>query len=91
MVVLLFLIHPNLAKVFFQSFNCIDVDGVNRLKDNIEMVCYEGTHLVYLLVVVVPAIFIWVIGIPLASLIMLIRNKSKIRKLNQLSELSKGE
>jgi hypothetical protein len=35
LVVLLFLIHPNIANIMFLSFNCLEVDGVFRLKENI--------------------------------------------------------
>lgn len=88
MVVLLFLVHPTIAKILFQAFNCIDIDGVNRLKSNISMVCYQDTHLVYILVVVIPGIFIWVIGIPLAALVMLLRNKHRIMRLSTFEELT---
>lgn len=32
LVVLLFLVHPNIVKSVFLSFNCLDVDGEQRLK-----------------------------------------------------------
>jgi hypothetical protein len=35
LIILFFLIHPDMSKNFLQSFNCIDVDSVFRLKLNI--------------------------------------------------------
>jgi hypothetical protein len=35
LVVLLFLVHPNIAKIMFLSFNCLDVDGIFRLREDI--------------------------------------------------------
>jgi hypothetical protein len=89
MVVLLFLIHPNIAKALFSAFNCMDVDGENRLKDNVEMICYEGRHLLYLLLIIIPSLIIWVFGIPLAALVLLVRNKQIILSLDSNLELSK--
>eukprot|EP00347_Sterkiella_histriomuscorum_P022241 403331176 len=91
MVILLFLVHPTIAKILFQAFNCIEVDGINRLKSNIDMVCYKDQHMIYLFVVVIPGIIIWVIGIPLASLVMLLRNREKIMRVGKYDELSQSD
>jgi len=40
LIVVLFLVHPNIAKSMFLAFNCIEVDGVYRMKENIKNVCY---------------------------------------------------
>ena len=40
LVVLLFLVHPNITKAMFLSFNCIDIDGVQRLRMYVESICY---------------------------------------------------
>ncbi|CDW88760.1 UNKNOWN [Stylonychia lemnae] len=43
-VLLLFLVHPNIVKSVFNSFNCIDIDGDSRLKNDLEILCYSGQH-----------------------------------------------
>lgn len=83
LVVLLFLVHPNIAKTMFLAFNCIDVDGQYRLKENISTVCYEGQHKFFLFIVVVPSILVWAIGIPLFALALLIRNKRVMLLMNK--------
>lgn len=40
LIVVLFLVHPNIAKTMFLAFNCIEIDGVYRMKENVETVCY---------------------------------------------------
>ena len=91
MVVLLFLIHPNIAKALFSAFNCMEIEGEHRLKDNVDMICYEGKHLLYLLLIIIPSLIIWVFGIPLAALILLIKNKAIILQLDNFIETSKVE
>lgn len=41
--------------------------------------------------VILPAIIIWVLGIPLAAFIMLMRNKKKILKISRFDEISKAD
>jgi hypothetical protein len=40
LIVVLFVIHPDIAKVMFSTFNCMEIDGVYHLKDNVRSVCY---------------------------------------------------
>ena len=40
LIVVLFLVHPNIAKAMFLAFNCIEVDGLFRMKENIKNICY---------------------------------------------------
>ena len=47
--------------------------------------------MIYLFVVVIPGIIIWVIGIPLASLVMLLRNREKIMRVGKYDELSQSD
>lgn len=75
LVVLLFLVHPSIAKNMFLAFNCLEVDGVLRLREDISSICYEGTHYTYMMIVVIPSIIIWALGIPLFALTLLIKNK----------------
>lgn len=34
-VILLFLVHPNIVNFVFNVFNCIDIDGENRVKNDL--------------------------------------------------------
>lgn len=77
-VILLFMVHSDITKKMFASFNCYSVDGVLRLRDNLDTICYKGTHLTIMLIVTLPSLIIWVIGIPLFALILLFSNKKKI-------------
>ncbi|CDW73676.1 UNKNOWN [Stylonychia lemnae] len=90
-IVVMFLIHPSIARILFSAFNCIEVDGVKRLKDDLEMQCYAGKHIVYIITIILPALIIWVAGVPLIALIMMNRQKRAIMYLNKLKELTKAD
>jgi hypothetical protein len=62
----------------FLSFNCLQVDDVFRLKLNISSVCYEGQHKYFMLLIIIPSIIVWVVGIPLFAIFLLVRNKKFI-------------
>jgi glycerol-3-phosphate acyltransferase PlsY len=40
MIVILFLVHPDIADIMFSSFNCVKVDDKYRMTENIRSVCY---------------------------------------------------
>jgi hypothetical protein len=74
-VVLLFLIHPNISSAMFSAFNCIELDGTYYLRGDVNSECYKGNHLFFIYVVIVPSIVVWIIGIPLFALLCLYTNK----------------
>jgi hypothetical protein len=83
LIVVLFLVHPNIAQSMFLAFNCIEVDGVFRMKENIKNICYQGEHLKYISVLVFPAVGLWVFGIPLLAFFVLLKNKETILLMNK--------
>jgi hypothetical protein len=40
MIVILFIVHPDIADIMFSSFNCVKVDDKYRMTQNIRSVCY---------------------------------------------------
>ena len=83
LVVLLFLVHPNIVQSVLLSFNCINIDGENRLKASISSVCYKGEHLNYILLISAPSVIFWCLGIPLFALILLLRNRKALKLLDE--------
>lgn len=81
LIVVLFLVHPNIAQTMFRTFNCIEIEGVYRMKENVETICYKGQHLYFILMVAFPSIALWVIGIPLFALLVLLANKRIINMM----------
>lgn len=90
MIVVLFLVHPDIATIMFSSFNCIKVDNDYRMKDNVRSICYQGEHLFYMSVVAFPSIGVWVLGIPLFAFLVLYKNKRVINLMSK-REITKTE
>jgi hypothetical protein len=90
LIIVLFLVHPNIAQNMFMTFNCLEVEGVYRMKQDIGTICYEGQHLYFISIVAFPAIGLWVIGIPLFALFVLMANK-RVINLMAKKEITKAE
>lgn len=90
-IVIFFIIHPSISRVYFQTFNCIDVAGEKRMKDDLSTICYEGIHMVEIVVLALPSIIGWTFGVPIILLIHLVRNKKAIAQMHQQSQLSKTD
>jgi hypothetical protein len=77
MTVLFFLIYPNLVKTFFSALSCTEIDGKGKwLRDNLIIKCWDSTHLKYSLIVSVPAICVWTLGVPALVLIRMTKQRS---------------
>jgi hypothetical protein len=77
-VVMLFLVHPNIVSYTFHDFRCVDIDGESRLLDDLEVKCFDKSHSSITYYVAIPSIIVWGLGIPFFMLIFLLRAKSKI-------------
>ena len=85
--VMMFLIHPTLLSVLFSMFNCYEIDGVEYLVSNMETECYTGLHLILLLVITVPSIIFFGLGIPFASFIVLFHKRDSLENERVQKEL----
>ena len=60
------------------NFSCIDIDGENRNKDDLEILCSTSEHTLWELFVALPAIIVWGIGIPFFALALLTKLRKKL-------------
>ena len=81
MVILLFFVHPNIVKQVFQTFYCLDIDGTQRLKYDLEITCYTGGHKFWSYFIALPGMIWWGFGIPLFAFYLLARERDKIERL----------
>ena len=70
-VIILFLFYPTIVAQMAQSVNCIQIDGVNRLYNDLEEECFVGTHFWIMILVSIPALLCWAVGIPIYAAIKL--------------------
>lgn len=80
-IIVLFLFYPSIVSILAKSINCTEIEGESRLFDDLEEVCYQGTHLLMVLSVAVPGLIAWAIGIPVYALIKLFTNVDDLRKI----------
>ena len=58
--------------------NCTPIDDENRLYEDLEELCFTGIHFWILILVSIPALLSWAVGIPIYALIKLRTNIDKL-------------
>ena len=64
-----------------QSINCYDVEGTQRLYNDLEEVCFEGRHLIIFYTVSLPGLILWAFGVPFLAL-FLVRKQRQVLASN---------
>ncbi|CDW90561.1 UNKNOWN [Stylonychia lemnae] len=82
LVILLFFVHPNIVQQMFDVFNCIDIDGETRLKNDLEIICYQDTHRIWSMMVSLTSIIVWGLGIPIFAMLLLFIERKNLQKLD---------
>eukprot|EP00347_Sterkiella_histriomuscorum_P006984 403350694 len=80
-VIVLFLAHPSIVQFMFLNFKCKDIDGEERLLNDLEVVCWDSSHSIYSYYLAIPSIIIWVLGIPFFALILLIKVRNQLEDI----------
>ena len=78
-IVLLFLVYPNIVKFLFSNFSCIKIDKMNSyLNYNTAIECWDSTHKQFSLTLALPGIILWGIGFPTILLILMVKNRKRL-------------
>ncbi|CDW83118.1 UNKNOWN [Stylonychia lemnae] len=80
-VILLFLVHPNIVKYVFDVFNCVDIDGESRLKNDLALICYSNKHQFWAFGLGLPVLIVWGLGIPLFAFILIETEKKSLESV----------
>eukprot|EP00347_Sterkiella_histriomuscorum_P008702 403344080 len=81
LVILLFLVHPNIVQYMFSNFKCIEIDGENRILDDLQVICWDSTHKIVSYFIALPCIIVWGLGIPFFALVLLMRNRKRLDQI----------
>ena len=73
--VILYLIFPTLCTQAFRLFDCRTIAGIQYLAVDLEHRCYEGAHLVAVLLLGIGQLVVFVIGLPAFVFLLLQRNR----------------
>jgi len=77
LITILLFFHPTLTEKTLSLFKCVGIDDDTRLIYDLELICWEGTHLKWALFYWAPMFLGWVIGIPVIAVVFLsIKRKS---------------
>lgn len=79
-IILMFLAHPNIVQYMLYNFKCIDIDGEMRMKEDLEILCWTGTHKIFSMFVALPAIVAWGFGMPFLAFLLLTRVRNSLEK-----------
>ena len=82
-VVIMFMIHPNIVKTSIYGFRCKNLSNLSNpvyfLDQDYEMQCWESTHLKWVLFLALPSLILWGFGIPMLALFHIRRNLEKFQ------------
>ena len=81
MIVIFFLVYPNIVKFMFSHFACTEFDMLGKfLNDNYSVECWNDKHQRYSVIVALPSIIIWSVGVPTVVLIAMIKQRRYLYK-----------
>ena len=64
-VVVQFMVYPSLITIFFDLFNCYEIEhGETWLTNDLQLRCWGQDHLFWALLIGVPSFLLWIVGIP---------------------------
>jgi len=74
-IILLFLVHPNIVQSMFSMLSCEEIDpGESWLVADPSLRCWQGEHLFYTLIIAIPGVITWCLGIPTIALLLVVSN-----------------
>lgn len=78
-IILLFLAHPSLVQSIFSILSCSEIDpGESWLVADPSIRCWQGEHMFYTVVVGIPGVGIWCLGIPAVAMLIIIKNHREL-------------
>ena len=77
---IIFLMYPTMCEKAFAMFSCKTIGGIDYLQVDLEEPCYESRHLSMILLLGLPQLFLYVLGLPLLVLKFLKRNRADLFK-----------
>ena len=80
-IVILFLVHPSISDKVFKLFFCMELDqGKTWLKIDLDLRCWQEEHLKFILILGLPILVIWIVGVPVLGLVLLFKNRKNLEE-----------
>ena len=77
-VLMLFLAYPLMVRTCLSMLKCYKIGPTHRyLMADLQEKCFEQNHMTYLFLLSLPQLILYVLGLPLAGFVLIVRNKKK--------------
>lgn len=78
-ITVMLLLHPTLTESAFTLYLCKDLDDAGvRLEADLSIECWTNSHYTWSLLIGIPILIVWVIGMPVTAFILLFINKKRL-------------
>ena len=75
-ICVLYSLHPTITRMVSSLFFCMELDkGQQWLREDLEILCWDGQHLHWSIAIGLPSILVWIVGVPIIGFIYLFRNR----------------
>eukprot|EP01016_Furgasonia_blochmanni_P000956 TRINITY_DN10321_c0_g1_i2.p1 TRINITY_DN10321_c0_g1~~TRINITY_DN10321_c0_g1_i2.p1 ORF type:complete len:420 (+),score=-3.46 TRINITY_DN10321_c0_g1_i2:125-1384(+) len=79
MIIIVFILQPSLVKIVFQAMSCLTLEnGPNLIKRAPYLLCYDETHVKWIIFLYIPTLLIWILIFPLFALSVIHRNRKQL-------------
>ena len=68
-------------------YSCLNIDGELRLKNDLEIKCYKGTHGIWAFGIALPALIAWGMGIPLFAFFLMHQKRKTLETVETRRKL----
>ena len=83
-IVQFFFFYPTLIRMNFLAFYCTELDNNDYyLNSYMNVKCWSGSHLIFLLIVVIPSIILLCIGLPTILFVNIWKNRTKLDEITE--------
>lgn len=79
-IVSLFYFQPHIMRIALSSFSCLEIEaGELWVRLELSVRCWDSRHTAVAFAVALPSVLLWGLGIPTATLLLLVRYRRRLR------------
>ena len=78
MTLMIFLCYPMLVKLCLGMLKCPSIGNVKYLMKDLQEPCFTGRHSMYIIILTIPQLILYIIGLPLIAGLLILRNKERL-------------
>jgi len=80
-VIVVFIVHPSITKMMFSVYSCMTIlPGEQWLVSDLSEKCWTSNHTRMILLISLPSIAVWVLGLPTLVLLLLVKSRHRLNE-----------